>query len=140
MKIPKLHRDPVDVIDLEEDSDGLEDPSFPVSIREQRIVRARRVLEFKQQRDRADQVDHVVAEDHGTTDVNEVLQLLQSQDDIVFRKAPLCNRTVTIIIESRWCAATGCNLVPQVAQVCQARSRKKRSLTYCFIILRSNLV
>ena len=72
----------VDVIDLEEaDKDGSEDPLSPVSARERRIATARRVPEFKQQHDRADQVDQAAAEDHSTTDAHKVSQLLRSQDD-----------------------------------------------------------
>ena len=76
-------QDPVDVIDLEEDKERHDDPSSPVSIREQRITKTRRVLGLKQQRGRADQADQVAAEDLRTTDVNEALQLLHGRDDTV---------------------------------------------------------
>ena len=51
------------------------------------VSSARKVLGLKSQQDRADQADQGAAEDHRTTDVTKVLQLLQSQDDSVLRKA-----------------------------------------------------
>ena len=80
------NQDSIDVIDIGEE-EGDTDPLSPIIVREQRIAKARTVLGLKRQRDRGDQADHGVAEDHRTTDVAKVLQLFHSQDDSALRKA-----------------------------------------------------
>ena len=81
-----------DLIDLEEGidtiKDGWADKLSPVTVREQRVARAREVLGLnKPKQDRGDQADQAAAEDHRHIDVSKVLQLLRSQDESVIRKA-----------------------------------------------------
>ena len=76
-----------DLIDLEEDNEGSDDNLSPFTVREQRVARARRFLGLHEPKHlRGDQVDRAVAEDHRTTDVSKVLQLLRSFDVSVIRE------------------------------------------------------
>ena len=71
-----------------EDQDGVEDKLSPITIREQRVARARTTFgPHKDRIDRGDQVNQTAACDHRTTDVAKVLQFLHSADDSVARKA-----------------------------------------------------
>ena len=78
--------DLVDITGGEEDNDGFIDRRSPITVREQRIAKARRVLGLKEQEDRGDQADQAAAEDHRTTYVTKVLQLLRSSDEATIRK------------------------------------------------------
>lgn len=121
----------LDLIDHEEGDEGLNDKFSPVTIREQRVARARQLLgltELKQ--DRGDQVDQAVAEDHRTIDVSKVLQLLRSPGDRVIRKALQrlhvkwyhCEtERLQSILRAAGVPAKVCNLVPQVVQASQVR-------------------
>ena len=77
----------MDLIDFEDD-EGLIGKSSLVTVREQRVARARQLLgSNKPKQDRGDQVDQAAAGEHRTTDVPKVLQLLRSFHDSVIRKA-----------------------------------------------------
>lgn len=105
------------------------DRPSPVTVREQRVAKARRIFGLnKPQRDRGDQADQATAEDHRTTDVSKVLQLLMSLDDSVIRKALQrlhvqwyhCEiERLQRILRGAGLPAKACNLVPQVVQACQ---------------------
>ena len=120
-----------DLIDLTEPQDGFTDQLSPVSVREQRVAKARRVLGLKashQQVDRGDQADAGAAEDHRTTDITKVLQALHHNDDSIVRKAiqrlhikwyHAETERLQTILRAAGAPARACNMVPQVVQGCQ---------------------
>ena len=125
--IQKHTQDLVDVIDID-DEEGYADLLSPISIREQRIARARGVLGFKQHHDRGVQADPGAAEGHRTTGVAKVLQLLHSQDDPALREALqrlhvnwyFCEtERLQCLLRAAGAPAKACNLAPQVVQACQ---------------------
>ena len=70
------------------DNDGCLDGLSPVIVLEQRVAKARRILGFhKPQHSRGDRAEQAVAEDHRTTDVSKVLQLLRHQGGAAVREA-----------------------------------------------------
>ena len=106
-----------------------------LSVREQRIAKARRVLGLKAQHDRGDQADQTAAEDHRTTDVAKVMQLLHSNEDSVLRKALQrlhikwyhCEtERLQSLLRAAGAPSKACNLVPQVVQACQVCRDWKR--------------
>ena len=121
------------------------DKLAPVTIREQRVARARRILGLnKSQQDRGDQTDQAAAEDHRTTDVSKVLRLLWGPDGSIIRKA-LQRLHVTLyhceterlqsIPGAAGIRAKACNLIPQIVQACQVcrpwrRPNQSNELTY----------
>ena len=131
---PPTSTDLSDLIDLEEEEidtteDGWQDQSSPVTAREQRVARARRVFgPSKPKQDRGDQADQAAAEDHRTTDVSKMLNLFRSEDDPVIRKAlqrlhikwyHYETERLQSILRAAGVPAKACNLVPQVVQACQ---------------------
>lgn len=107
----------------------------PISIREQRIARAREVLGLKQQHDRGDRADHGAARVYRATDGAKALQLLNSQDGRVLRKALQrlhvkwyhCEtERLQSLLRAAGAPAKASNLVPQVVQACQACREWKR--------------
>ena len=117
---PKL----IDLADLtkEEDNDGYLDQFSPVIICEQRTARAREVLDLdRQQQSRGDQADHIAAEDHCTTDVAKVLQLLRHRDKAIVRNAlqrlhvqwyHCGTKRLQSLLRAAGAPARACNLVP----------------------------
>ena len=133
-----------DLVDLEDD-EGSIDTLSPVTVREQRVARARQFLGLnKPKQDRGDQVDQAAAEDHRTTDVSKVLQLLRGSDDSVIRKALQRlhvkwyhreTERLQSIVRAVGVPAKACNLGPQVVQACQVcrpwkRPGQSNKLTY----------
>ena len=58
---------------------------FPVLVREQRVVKDRRIFGLNKPRHSRD--DQAAAEDHGTIDISKVLQLFRHPDDAIVREA-----------------------------------------------------
>ena len=121
----------LDVIDLEEerDNDGYDDPLSRVTVREQRVAKARRIFGLKSQRSRGDQADQAAAEDHSTTVVNKVLQSPHHPEQSAARKA-LHRLHVKLyhyeterlqpLLGAVGASVEACNPVPAVVQACQA--------------------
>ena len=68
----------MDITQDVEDNDGYNDQVSLIIVREQRVAKVRRTLGFKSskdQRNRGDQADQSVAEDHWTTGISKLLQL-----------------------------------------------------------------
>ena len=73
---------------MKANTEGYDGQLSPISVREQRIAKARRVFGLNNPKiDRVDQADQAAAEDHRTIDVNKVLQLLHHPEEMVVRKA-----------------------------------------------------
>ena len=69
-------------------NDGWDGNLSPVTVREQRVARARKLFGFTMpKQDLGDQVDQAVAAHHRTMDVPKVRQLPRNEDDSVIRKA-----------------------------------------------------
>lgn len=121
-----------DIADLtgeDEYNDGYLSRSSPVTVREQRVAKPRRIVGFnKPQRSSGDQAGQAAAEDHRITEVSEVLQLLRHPEGAVVRKALQWLRVrwhhceperLQSLLRAAGASARACNLVPQVVQPCQ---------------------
>ena len=95
---------------MEEDNDGFDVKLSPVTVREQREARARKLLGLNNKADRGDRADQAAAEDHRTTDVAKVFQQFRSEDDSVIRHCNVCTSSGTIARRSV-CRASFAQLV-----------------------------
>lgn len=140
--------DSVDLTDDAGDNDGFLGRSFPITVREQRVARARRVFGPRAQlQERGDQVDQAAAEDHTITDVSKALQSVRPPDDSVGRKALQrlhvkwyhCATGLKSLFGAAGVFPRGCNLVPHVVQACQVcrpwgKPGQSNKFTYPFVL------
>ena len=137
-----------DLVDLtrdEAENDGSIGRLCPITIREQRIAKTRRVLGLnKEHEDRGDQADQAAAEDHRTTDVTTALQLLRSSEEATIRKALQRHHVkwyhceterLQSLLKAAGAPSKAINLFPQIIQarqICRPWKKPSQSnqLTY----------
>ena len=135
--ISTIQNSSLDVIDSEEDdSGGYTGKLSPITAREQRVTKARRILGLnEQQQDRGDQTDQAAAEDHTTTDVAKALRLLFHAGEPIARTAlqrfhvkwyHCGSAKPQSLLRAAGAPPRACNSVLQVVQACRVCRPWKR--------------